>query len=179
MYYLDLAWTFLDKNATQLQTIICFTGLVFAIFATSYAKKQIKLSQQQRFFELKLAILTSAYECKDLIYEIRHKNEELKDEFSKLLELENKKLDDNLHGENYDYHEYFKIILKPIDHPEQIIESLIETIGNEKQQITIKELERYFKFLTEAKNGIDHTHNGYNRRIDEQKRRISKYRALV
>ena len=110
MNCLNNLWNIIENNSAQLQTIFALIGLIFAVIAALYAKTQIKLSQQQRFFELKLSILSAAYECKDLIYEIKHKNEELKYEFSRLLNTQNKTLNDNLEGCDYNYHEYFNKI---------------------------------------------------------------------
>ncbi|MFH4118137.1 hypothetical protein WAI56_22015, partial [Acinetobacter baumannii] len=77
MNHLNYLWALIGANSGQLQTLLAVIGLIFAVIAALYAKKQIKLSQDQRLFELKLSILSAAYECKDLIYEIKHKNNAL------------------------------------------------------------------------------------------------------
>lgn len=167
MNCLNNLWNIIENNSAQLQTIFALIGLIFAVIAALYAKTQIKLSQQQRFFELKLSILSAAYECKDLIYEIKHKNEELKYEFSKLLNTQNKTLNDNLKGCDYNYHEYFNRIMKLTETPEEVIDKLITSLSDEEQEVSLEELERYLKHLIKSKGSIYHARNGYLRRIEE------------
>ncbi|HDV0716586.1 TPA: hypothetical protein RHI24_003407, partial [Acinetobacter baumannii] len=56
MNHLNYLWTLLGANSSQLQTLLAVIGLIFAVIAALYAKKQIKLSQDQRLFELKLQL---------------------------------------------------------------------------------------------------------------------------
>ncbi|MFD2013759.1 hypothetical protein ACFSHO_10795 [Acinetobacter vivianii] len=134
-------------------------------------KKQIKLSQDQRLFELKLAILSAAYECKDLIYEIKHKHNALKSEFSKLLQARNLSLESNVIGFDYDYHEYFDMQLNQLNAPEDVVNTLIKELSNEKQNPSLQELERYLKHLITSKGSIYNAHNGYLRQIEELKQK--------
>ncbi|HFX6145103.1 TPA: hypothetical protein ACIFB5_000496 [Acinetobacter baumannii] len=170
MNHLNYLWAMIGTNSGQLQTLLAVIGLIFAVIAALYAKRQIKLSQDQRLFELKLSILSAAYECKDLIYEIKHKNNALKSEFSKILEVQNITLDDLMEGCDYNYHEYFKKMLEQLKTPEEVINKLITGLSDEKQNPSLEELERYLKHLTTSKGGIYHAHNGYLRRIDELKK---------
>ena len=98
MNYLNDFWQLMGKHAGQIQILLAILAIILAGLAAKYAFDQIRQSQQQRLFEIKLSILGSAYECKDLIYDIRHHNDQLKTEFAKLLSLRNKTLDDNLDG---------------------------------------------------------------------------------
>lgn len=85
MHLFKQVWTWLETNSDQIQILLAIIGLAFAVIAAIYAKKQIKLSQDQRLFELKVSVLSLALECKDLIYAIKHQNENYKNEFIKLL----------------------------------------------------------------------------------------------
>ncbi|EOW0469325.1 hypothetical protein ACN3XP_003580, partial [Acinetobacter baumannii] len=163
MNHLNYLWALIGANSGQLQTLLAVIGLIFAVIAALYAKKQIKLSQDQRLFELKLSILSAAYECKDLIYEIKHKNNALKSEFSKMLQAQNLTLEDKLDGFDYNYHEYFKKQLDLLTTPEQVINELITGLSDEKQNPSLEELERYLKHLTTSKGRIYYAHNGYLR----------------
>ncbi|WP_075382507.1 hypothetical protein [Acinetobacter pittii] len=178
MNHLNNLWSLIGTNSGQLQTLLAVIGLIFAVIAALYAKKQINLSQDQRLFELKLSILSSAYECKDLIYEIKHKNNALKSEFSKILEVQNITLDDLMEDCDYNYHEYFKKMLEQLKTPEEVINKLIAGLSDEKQNPSLDELERYLKLLTTSKGGIYHAHNGYLRRIDELKQKNEIFNQL-
>lgn len=169
MQHFTSFWQFLGENSGQLQTLFSLIGLMLAVIAALYAKTQIKLSQQQRFFELKLSILNEAYECKDLIYEIQHKNKELKYQFSRLLYTQNKTLNDNLDGCNYNYHEYFQMIMKLLETPEEVVDKLITGLKDEEQEVSLDELEKYLKHLITSKGSIYSARNGYLRRIEELK----------
>ncbi len=179
MNHLNYLWALIGTNSGQLQTLLAVIGLILAVIAALYAKKQIKLSQEQRLFELKLSILSSAYECKDLIYEIKHKNNSLKSEFSKMLQVQNLTLDDNMDGCGYNYHEYFQKQLDLLKTPEEVINKLITGLSDEKQNPSLEELERYLKLLTTSKGGIYYAHNGYLRRIDELKQKNEIFSQLI
>ncbi|HFF9896101.1 TPA: hypothetical protein ACGE6M_002809, partial [Acinetobacter baumannii] len=62
MNHLNYLWALLGANSGQLQTLLAVIGLIFAVIAALYAKKQIKLSQDQRLFELKLQLLNTSHE---------------------------------------------------------------------------------------------------------------------
>ncbi|WP_228140451.1 hypothetical protein [Acinetobacter baumannii] len=76
MNHLNYLWALLGANSGQLQTLLAVIGLIFAVIAALYAKKQIKLSQDQRLFELKLQLLNTSHEYLQLILTLRHKQED-------------------------------------------------------------------------------------------------------
>lgn len=178
MNHLNNLWSLIGTNSGQLQTLLAVIGLILAVIAALYAKKQIKLSQDQRLFELKLSILSIAYECKDLVYEIKHQNNALKEEFSKLLKHQNLTLEAKVEGYDYDYHEYFNLQLNLLKAPEDVINKLIIGLSDDKQKPSLNELEKYLKLLTKTKGSIYSGYNGYLRNIDDLKQKNELFNQL-
>ena len=175
MNYLNDFWQLMGKHAGQIQILLAILAIILAGLAAKYAFDQIRQSQQQRLFEIKLSILGSAYECKDLIYDIRHQNDQLKTEFAKLLSLRNKTLDDNLDGEDYNYHAYFKMIISLMDEPNKVINTIIDELKDDEKVFKLDELEQYMKALVQVKGSIYSARNGYHRNIEIQKRSFDHY----
>ncbi|WP_228256847.1 hypothetical protein [Acinetobacter sp. WCHAc060033] len=171
---MNYLWELMGKNSGQLQTLLAIIGLTCALIAAVYAKRQIKLSQDQRLFELKLSILNTAYECKELIYEMKFRNENLKSKYGEMLNLRGQSLNTNLDGYDYNYHEYFKLILGPLEQPEEVVEQLIFEIKDENIKNNLQEFEKHLNLLCTIKGGIYTANCGYLRRIVEMERMLTK-----
>ncbi|MGE8609402.1 MAG: hypothetical protein ACN6OA_12450, partial [Acinetobacter baumannii] len=100
-------WDWLDSNSGQMQTLLSVIGLIFAVIAALYARRQIKLSQDQRFFELKLQLLNTSHEYLQLILVLRNKQNIYKTMFYKKFNL---KGSDLMIGENYTNDYYYEQI---------------------------------------------------------------------
>lgn len=169
MNHLNYLWVLIGTNSGQLQTLLAVIGLILAVIAALYAKKQIKLSQDQRLFELKLSILSLAYECKDLIIAIKDKNSDLKNEFSTFLALQDQTLNDHMEGSDCTYNEYFDEPINLLGTSEEIANTLIKELSSENSEPSLQELETYLKHLISSKGRIYTAHNGFLRRIEELK----------
>ncbi|WP_252718587.1 hypothetical protein [Acinetobacter soli] len=167
MHTLQQVWDWLGVNSGQIQILLAVIGLTFAVIAAIYAKKQIKLSQDQRLFELKTSILSKALECKDLIYDIKHQNSNFKDEFLKLLEVKGKSPHDQMDGFNHTYNDYLTFYLELLKKPEEVTNKLIKNLSDETTTPNLEELERYLLFIVNTKGEIYSGYTGMQRRIED------------
>lgn len=163
-------WNWIGSNSGQIQTLLALIGLIFAFVAAFYAKKQIKLSQDQRLFELKLMVLQTAHECKELIYAIKDKHNDLKAEYTKLLSHKNMTLKDLVEGCNYNHEEYLDKYMILLKEPEDVVNKLIKGLGGDSHIPNLGELELYSKYIIDIKGSIYNSHNGYLRRISNLKK---------
>ncbi|EHU2654868.1 hypothetical protein [Acinetobacter baumannii] len=178
MNHLNYLWAMIGTNSGQLQTLLAMIGLILAVIAALYAKKQIKLSQDQRLFELKLSILSLTYECKDLVFEIAYQINALKEEHLKWLKYQNLTLEAKVEGCDYDFNEYFNLHLKLLKGPEDVINKLIFALIDDKQKPSLNELEEYLKQLTTTKGIIYSDYNKYLRNIEDLKQKNELFNQL-
>jgi len=170
MHLFKQVWTWLETNSDQIQILLAIIGLAFAVIAAIYAKKQIKLSQDQRLFELKVSVLSLALECKDLIYAIKHQNENYKNEFIKLLVSKGKSPQDIMGDSSITYDEYLERVIELLKSPEDVINKLIEAMSNEDTRPTLLDLERYLMHVALNKGRIYSGYTGMQRRIEDLKK---------
>lgn len=167
MYLLIELWGWLGTNSGQIQILLAIIGLTFAVIAAIYAKKQIKLSQDQRLFELRISILSLALDCKDTIYEIKYQSESFKDEFIKLLTSKGKNLHDILEGSSMTYDEYLGFIFELLETPEEVINNLVKAMNDGNVKPTLLDLEKYLTVVVSTKGHIYSGYTGMQRRIED------------
>lgn len=180
MNHLNNLWTLIGTNSGQLQTLLTLVGLVLAFIAAKYAKDQITLANQQRFeslqltaFNLKLSILTLAYECKELIYSAEHKQKKWKEKFTELVKINYQNMEDKMPDSEYTYAEYINIPDEFLENPKNIVNQLIKKIPNDDDSISHQDLELYLKTLISIKGSIHSANEGIERRMEEMSKIIS------
>lgn len=154
MNHLNNLWTLIGTNSGQLQTLLAVIGLIFAVIAALYAKKQIKLSQDQRLFELKLQLLNTSHEYLQLILVLRHKQNIYKTMFYKKFKL---KGEDLMIGENYTNDFYFEQMASLLMSPEEVLNKIIKGIKDDNYKLTIKDLEKYLSTICDVGNSLRHS----------------------
>lgn len=157
-------WDWLGRNSGQMQTLLAVIGLIFAVIAALYAKRQIKLSQDQRLFELKLQLLNTSHEYLQLILVLRNKQNIYKTMFYKKFNL---KGSDLMLGENYTNDHYYEQIVNLLKSPEELLNKLIEGIKDKNSKLTIKELEKYLSVICDVGNTLRKSNAAMDHRILE------------
>ncbi|MEN8549754.1 hypothetical protein ABFW07_10310 [Acinetobacter soli] len=167
MHLLIELWGWLGTNSGQIQILLAIIGLTFAVIAAIYAKKQIKLSQDQRLFELQVSVLSLALESKDLIHRIKYENEIYKSEFIKLLATKGKNPQDIMDDSSITYDEYLERAIELLKAPEEVINKLIKIMSNEDTKPKLQDLERYLMHIALNKGRIYSGYTGMQRRIED------------
>lgn len=157
-------WDWLESNSGQMQTLLAVIGLIFAVIAALYAKKQIKLSQDQRLFELKLQLLNTSHEYLQLILVLRNKQNIYKTKCYKKFHL---KGSDLMPDENYTNDQYFEQIINLLKSPEEVLNKLIKGINDNNSKPSIKELEKYLSVICNVGNTLRKSSAGLDHRILE------------
>lgn len=175
MQYFTFFWQFLSENSGQLQTLIGVFALILAVIAALFARKQILMAQNQRLIELKLSIFNTAYECKGLFYEIRHKTKKLVDHFERMLKLRDQTLDDLVDGFNHSFRENLNFPLDLLKSSEEITDAILENLSEKDERIPLVELEKYLDALMRIKGKINNASTGYDRNIENIQNSIEKF----
>jgi len=157
-------WDWIGSNSGQLQTLLAVIGLAFAVFAALYAKKQIKLSQEQRLFELKLQLLNTSHEYLQLTLILRHKQNIYKTMFYRKFNL---KGGDLMIGENYTNDHYFEKIASLLMSPEDLLNKIIKSIKDDNSKLTIKDFENYLSIICDVGNSLRHSSAAMDQRTLE------------
>lgn len=164
MNHLNNLWALIGTNSGQLQTLLAVIGLIFAVVAALYAKRQIKLSQDQRLFELKLQLLNTSHEYLQLILLLRNKQNIYK---IKCYKKFNFKGSDLMPGENYTNDHYFEQIINLLKSPEDVLNKLIKGINDNNSKPSIKELEKYLSAICNVGNTLRKSSAALDHRILE------------
>ncbi|HAV5002479.1 TPA: hypothetical protein ACGE3P_000668 [Acinetobacter baumannii] len=164
MNHLNYLWALLGANSGQLQTLLAVIGLIFAVIAALYAKKQIKLSQDQRLFELKLQLLNTSHEYLQLILTLRHKQNIYKTMFYRKFNL---KGSDLMIGENYTNDHYFEKIASLLISPEDLLNKIIKSIKDNNSKLSIRDLEKYLSIICDVGNSLRHSSAAMDQRTLE------------
>ncbi|MFV5661052.1 hypothetical protein VXR58_12695 [Acinetobacter pittii] len=164
MNHLNYLWALMGTNSGQLQTLFAVIGLFLAVIAALYAKKQIKLSQDQRLFELKLQLLNTSHEYLQLTLMLRHKHNIYKTMFYKKFNL---KGCDLMIDQNYTNDHYFEQIASLLLSPEELLNKIIKSIKDNKSKLTIKDLEKYLSIICDVGNSLRHSSAAMDQRTLE------------
>lgn len=174
MYAISMIWAGLGGNAPQIQTLLALIAIGLAFFAAKYAKNQIHLASVQRAenleltaYNLKLSILSTALECKELIYSAEHNHDKFEKSFVQLLTKHNQNLDNKMPGYDYTYGEYLKFPLNLLKKPKETIIKMIEQISDSSINTSYSDLQIYLQTVVEVRGSIQSAANGYERRIEE------------
>lgn len=181
MNQLNYLWALIETNSGQLQTILTLIGLVFAFIAAKYAKKQIMYAKDQikiandqqaeslrlTAYNLKLSILTTAFECKELIHSAMHKHKKLKETFASAITKAGFKMENTMPGYDFTFEEYLSRPIELLNNPKDIVEKLIKQISDLERSLDHKDLELYLHTLIKIKGSINSANEGYDRRIEE------------
>lgn len=144
-------WTNLGHNSGQLQTIMAFIGILLAVFALIYARKQIALSQAQREFEIKLNLLEIAQKILKRIKDTQGKF----DTFSnKILATFDVDPDMTINDSGITVKETLSLHNELLANPKKLASDVITSINNSKTKISIKILEEYLKTLIIIENSL-------------------------
>lgn len=174
-------WDWLGSNSGQLQTLLTLIGLVFAFIAAKYAKKQIIYAKEQikiandqqaeslrlTAYNLKLSILTTAFECKELIHSAMHKHKKFKETFASAITKAGFKMENTMPGYDFTFEEYLSKPIELLNNPKDIVEKLIKQISDLERSLDNKDLELYLHTLIKIKGSINSANEGYDRRIEE------------
>jgi len=141
-----LLWNWLKDNSSQLQTIFALVGIILAGYALCFGRKQIKLSQAQRQFELKLQVLNSARENIKLINEQKVNLDKFKEKFFSSRSTSGPDMINPRTMETYGHQ--FDEIKKMLDEPENFAKDLISNLSIKEFEFPIQNLEKYLQSLS-------------------------------
>lgn len=157
-------WNLLGKNSGQVNVILTFFAVAFAIIAARYAKIQINVANQQRMIQIRTETFDRAQRSLVSILEAKHGLKKLKQTTLLKAGVTEQSI---LSGENYSIEEYFNFLSETINNIGKPIESIVLEIEENWEKISLNRLAFLNKSILSLEASLEKSLIGMNHRLDD------------